>query len=77
MLFRVSEQGTSEIKWNIYDEYKTMQICLFAWKLTCYLFRLIFGMILLIDQNMRRSDIQNRDGQDNKDWCVRIYYITL
>lgn len=43
MLFCISEQGTSVIKWNIYDEYKTMQIHLFARKLTSYLFRLIFG----------------------------------
>lgn len=44
MLFCISEQGTSVIKWNIYDEYKIMQIHLFAWKLACYLSRFIFEL---------------------------------
>lgn len=46
MLFCISEHSTSVIKWNIYDEYKTMQIHLFAWKPACYLFRFIFEWFL-------------------------------
>lgn len=32
MLFGRCVQGTTVIKWNIYDEYKTMQIHVLAWK---------------------------------------------
>lgn len=46
MLFCISEHSTSVIRWNIYDEYKTMQIHLFAWKPACYLFRFIFEWFL-------------------------------
>lgn len=57
MLFCISEHSTSVIKWNIYDEYKTMQIHLFAWKLACYLFRFIFERFFKLNHGMNESDI--------------------
>lgn len=66
MLFCISEQGISVIKWNIYDEYKTMQIHFFAWKLACYLFRFIFEWSfrwnLTMNNNNKRYSTQENSG---------------
>lgn len=53
----ISEQDTLVIKWKINDEYKVMQIHLFAWKLPVIYLDRSLERFLKLNHIMRRSDI--------------------